>query len=262
MLVLQANRGCSGSRWSLFWFFWDFPTVVSDGFWWFLMVSDGFLMVSDGFCWFLLVSDDCLGGWFLRLFWGSWCFTLRDAQTAAHLRFFWPYTITTCWLRRLAPWLRGNHLGCSMEVSGSPKTTKNNLHDCYIMLHLLHDCSMVVPWFLCFASPQRGLGTVGSGNTQVFVCDEHFILRVTWRCEMMWMDLTPSNTQLDPMGPSEWGHFYQQSSCDQHAGWFIAIWALIAMGTFFSLQNRCSIGESLQKPVLTHHVWRLVISWN
>ena len=30
------------------------------GFWWFLMVSDGFLMVSDGFCWFLMTvwEDD------------------------------------------------------------------------------------------------------------------------------------------------------------------------------------------------------------
>ena len=28
--------------------------------------------------------------------------------------------------------------------------------------------------------PKIDPGTVGSGNTQVFVCDEHFILRDTW----------------------------------------------------------------------------------
>ena len=104
---------------------------------------------------------------------------------------------------------------------------------------LFHGCSMVVPLF-CIAS------------AWIRHCREwqHTSLRV-WRAFHpegdleMWndMDLTPSNTQLDPMGPSEWGHFYQQSPCDQHARWFIAIWALIAMGTFFSLQNRCSIGE-------------------
>lgn len=56
-------------------------------------------------------------------------------------------------------------------------------------------------------------GTVGSGNTQVFVCDEHFILRVTWRCEMMWMDLTPSDTQLDPMGPTFLSAIFMWPTC-------------------------------------------------
>ena len=104
---------------------------------------------------------------------------------------------------------------------------------------LFHGCSMVVPLF-CIAS------------AWIRHCREwqHTSLRV-WRAFHpegdleMWndMDLTPSNTQLDPMGPSEWGHFYQQSPCDQHARWFIAIWALIAMGTFF----RCKIGVPLGK---------------